>query len=110
VRIALEVSLIAAGILLIGFGAWMLAKSRVPSWAKGIWKWPLGDNLSPIVARLMGWSSVLVGVACLPATVMFAQWDRSPTTWLASLTTMFMAGAGLFPWIWSVTLSRSKPA
>jgi hypothetical protein len=46
VRFAIEVLLVAAGILLIGFGAWLIAKSRVPSWATGVWKWQLGDNLN----------------------------------------------------------------
>jgi hypothetical protein len=49
----------------IPFGAWVIAKSQLPSWVKGIWKWPLGDNLSPTVADLQGWASVLVGAASL---------------------------------------------
>ena len=106
----IEVGLLAAGLMLFALGAWMLLNSRVPSWAKGIWKWPLGDNLSPTVARLMGWSSLLVGVACGPTAVMFAVWDRSATTWVSAMAAMFLSGAGLFPWIWSVSLSHRKTA
>ena len=106
----IELALMVAGLMLFGFGAWMLLNSRVPGWMTGIWKWPLGDNLSPTVARLMGWSALLAGVGCGPTAVLVAVWDRSPTAWLASMTAMFLAGAGLFPWVWSVSLSRSKPA
>jgi hypothetical protein len=109
VHLIIGVALIVAGVALFGFGAWLLLKSRVPTWVKGVWKWPLGDNLSPTVARLMGWSALLVGVACGPAAVMVAIWDRSPTTWVSAMAAMFLAGAGLFPWIWSVSLSRTKP-
>jgi hypothetical protein len=110
VHLVIEVALMGAGLALVGFGAWLLRKSRVPSWVNGIWKWPLGDNLSPTVARLMGWSALLVGVACGPTAVMAAVWDRSPTTWVAAMASMFLAGAGLFPWVWSVSLSHSNPA
>ncbi len=49
----------------IPFGAWVIAKSRLPSWMRGIWKWPLGNNLSPEVAGLQGWAAVLAGAAAL---------------------------------------------
>ncbi len=109
-HLVLTVLLIAGGLLLVGFGSWMVYSSRLPSWVKGIWKWPLGDNLSPTVARLMGWSAFLVGVACGPTAVLVLVWDRSPTTWVSAMAAMFLSGAGLFPWIWSVSLSRSKTA
>jgi len=32
---------------------------------KGIWKWPLGNNLTPEVASLQGWASALVGAGSL---------------------------------------------
>ncbi len=57
--------LILSGAATIPFGAWVIAKSRLPHWMSGIWKWPLGDNLSPEVANLQGWASLLVGVAAL---------------------------------------------
>jgi hypothetical protein len=108
VNLVFEVALILSGVALLGLGAWLLLKSRVPSWCTGIWKWPLGDNLSPSVARLMGWSALLVGVASGGTAVLVALWDRSPAMWIASLTAVLFAIAGLFPWIWSVKLSRSK--
>jgi FKBP-type peptidyl-prolyl cis-trans isomerase FkpA len=49
----------------IPFGAWVIAKSRLPSWMRGIWKWPLGDNLSAEVAELQGWAALLAGAAAL---------------------------------------------
>lgn len=49
----------------IPFGAWAIAKSRLPSWMKGIWKWPLGNSLTPEVANLQGWASALVGAGSL---------------------------------------------
>jgi FKBP-type peptidyl-prolyl cis-trans isomerase FkpA len=59
------VVLVLGGASTIPFGAWVLAKSRLPSWMKGIWKWPLGNNLSPEVAGLQGWAAVLAGAAAL---------------------------------------------
>jgi hypothetical protein len=110
VNLVYEGALMAAGLMLFGLGSWVLLKSRVPSWCRGIWKWPLGDNLSPTVARLMGWSALLVGVSCGPTAVMVAVWDRTPTTYVAAMAAMFLAGAGLFPWAWSVSLSHRKTA
>ena len=109
-NLVLEIALMVSGVTLFGFGAWLLLKSRVPSWCTGVWKWPLGDNLSPTVARLMGSSALLVGVACGPTAVVVAIWDRSPATWIASLTSMFLVGAGAFSWIWGVSLSRRNIA
>jgi hypothetical protein len=106
----IAVVLLAAGVMLFAIGSWMLLNSRVPKWVKGIWKWPLGDNLSPTVARLMGWSSLLVGVGCGPTAVLVARWDWSATTWVSAMAAMFLSGAGLFPWVWSVSLSHSTPA
>jgi hypothetical protein len=96
-------------VLLIGFGGWLLSKSRVPAWMKGVWKWPLGDDLTPAVAGLLGWSNVLVGAACIPAGFMLG-WDRSPMTWIALSIAMFLVGAGTFALVWSILLSRSTRA
>ena len=59
------VLLVLCGASGIPFGAWVIAKSRLPSWMKGIWKWPLGNNISPEVANLQGWASALVGAGSL---------------------------------------------
>jgi hypothetical protein len=42
--------------------------------------------------------------------VLVARWDWSATTWVSAMAAMFFSGAGLFPWVWSVSLSHSKPA
>jgi hypothetical protein len=105
-RFLLLGALLSAGAFLIGFGGWLLNKSRVPAWMKGIWKWPLGDDLTPTVARLLGWSNVLVGATSIPVGVVLG-WDRSPMTWIAASIAMFLVGAGTFALVWSIFLSRS---
>lgn len=109
-RITLEILLILGAIFLVATGTWFFAKSRLPSWMTGIWRWPLGDNLTATVVHLMGWASVLVAAACVPTIVVLVLWDRSTATHLAELTSMFLAGAGSFGLIWSVVLSRSNAA
>lgn len=37
---------------------------------KGVWKWPLGGDLSPTVARLYGWANVIVGLDSLVLAVL----------------------------------------
>jgi hypothetical protein len=107
VRGFFEVVLLIAGIFGNSLGGWLIAKARLPSWAKGFWKWPLGDNLTLAVVRTMGWANVLAGLACLSASVaLLVVWDRGD--WIASLTAMFLAGAASFAGIWSVVLSHSK--
>ena len=108
-RITLEILLILGAIFLAVTGGWFFAKSRVPSWMTGIWRWPLGNNLTSTVVHLMGWASVLVAAACLPTVVVLVLGDRSTATHLAELSSMFLAGAGSFGFIWAVVLSRSKP-
>jgi Na+(H+)/acetate symporter ActP len=108
VRFVLEVILVLAATFMVALGIWLVAKSRLPSWMTGIWKWPLGDNLSANVVQMMGWASVLVGAACMPTVVVLALWDQSPTTRLAEVSSMFLVGAGSFGFISSVVLSRSK--
>jgi len=106
----LEIVLLIAGLAMIGFGAWLIAKSKVPAWLKGIWKWPMGDNLTPTVARLWGWANVLAGAACLPTLVLLVLWDRGPGTWIAGMLAMLFAGAASFASVWCLALSRMKPA
>jgi Na+(H+)/acetate symporter ActP len=110
VRVALAVLLLVLGVPLTGFGAWLIAKSRLPTWMRGIWKWPLGDNLSLEVVRMVGWASVLAGSACPPMIVLLILWNRGTTAWIASIVAMLFAGAAAFATIWSVRLSRTNPA
>jgi hypothetical protein len=96
------------GTLSLAIGVW-LAKSRLRAWMKGIWKWPVGDNLTPTVARTLGWANILAAVARPPAIVLIL-WSRGSSAWLASTLAMFLAGAASFAGIWSVLVSRTKPA
>ena len=96
---------------MIGFGAWLIAKSKLPAWLKGIWKRPLGDNLTPTVSRpvglgkrhgLCGVSTNLgalgpVGLQCSGA-------------WIASMVAMLFVGAASFALVWCLALSRMNPA
>ena len=109
-RAALAVLLIVLGVQLIAFGGWLIAKSRLPTWMKGIWKWPLGDNLSPEVARMLGWASVLAGLGCPPMVLLLILWNRGTVAWTASLLAMLFAGAAAFATTWSVWLSRKNQA
>jgi Na+(H+)/acetate symporter ActP len=110
VRSVLQVILLVASVLLIGQGIWLFANSRLPSWVKGVWKWPLGDNYPAAVAHLMGWASVLAGAACLPTLVLLGSWDRSTTSEIAIVIAMFFAGAASFSSAWCLFLSRTKLA
>jgi hypothetical protein len=56
----------------IPFAGWTIRKSRLPSWMKGRWKWPLGNNLSPRVATLQGWANLFVGASSLVLLVLVA--------------------------------------
>ena len=107
-RIALEASLLALAVVTVGFGIWLLARSTFPGWMKGIWKWPLGDCSSPQLVHLMGWSSLLVGVACVPTAYVESTWDRSTATLLSAMVAMFFAGGSLFAWSWGFFLSRGR--
>jgi hypothetical protein len=101
--------LVIAGIFAFSLGGWMIANGRLPSWAKGFWKWPLGENLTATVVRTTGWANVLAGFACPPAIALLIVWDRSAGAWIAAMTAMFLAGAASFAGIWSVVLSRIEP-
>jgi Na+(H+)/acetate symporter ActP len=109
-REGLQIFLVVGAVFLLGQGIWFFANSRLPSWMKGIWKWPLGDNYPAAVAHLIGWASVLAGGAAIPTLVVLGLWDRSTATGIAEMTSMFLAGAASFAMAWSVFLSRSKLA
>jgi hypothetical protein len=109
-QFALEGFLVIGAIFLFATGIWFLAKSKLPSWMTGIWKWPLGDNLTATVVQMMGWASLLLGAACMPTVVVLALWDQSTATHLAQISAAFLLGGGLFGFVWSLALSRSKPA
>jgi len=105
---AIVVVLICAAIS-IPMGAWMIGKSRLPSWARGFWKWPMGDNLSATVARQLGVALLLVGAACL---VLVDVVIRMPLHdlgfWIAWAATVLLLAAGLVVYARSVTLSKRK--
>jgi hypothetical protein len=102
------VVLVVAGIFAYSLGGWLIAKGRLPSWAKGFWKWPLGDDLTPAVVRTMGCANLLAGFGCPPAIALVIIWDRSAGGWIAAMTAMFLAGAASSAAVLSVVLSRSK--
>jgi hypothetical protein len=105
-RAIYAVILVLLGIASAGFGVWYIAKGRLPAWMKGIWRWPMGDNLTHDVVRALGWASLLVAAACPPTILMLTVWNRSPDVWLASMAAMFLVGAASFALVWSVVLSR----
>jgi hypothetical protein len=94
------------GLASIPFGIWLLNASRLPTWMKGIWKWPLGDNVTRAVLRLQGWAYVLIGAGALVASV--EVWSPHVTAVFVGLVGMFLAGAASFAFVWSVGLSRAK--
>ena|GEM_PF-2818723 len=109
-RVVLQIFLLVGGVGLIGQGIWLIAKSRLPSWMKGIWKWPLGEGSPAAVANLFGWSSLLVGAACAPTVLFLGLWDRSTTSEISQIASIFLIGAGSFALAWCVFFSRSKLA
>jgi uncharacterized membrane protein SpoIIM required for sporulation len=106
VRVVVQILLVFACLFAVGQGIWFFANSRLPSWMRGIWKWPLGDNHPASVARLIGWASVLAGGAVIPTLVVLGLWDQSTATGIAEISSMFLAGAASFAMAWSVFLSR----
>lgn len=106
----LGIVLALAGIAGVGLGAWLIAQGRLPNWVKGIWKWPLGDNLTHDVVRTLGWANVLAAAACVPGILVLIIWNRSSGLLLAAMAAMFLIGAATFGGVWSVVLSRLKPA
>jgi len=90
-------------------GAWMIAKSRLPSWARGFWKWPMGDNLSATVAKQLGLALLLVGAACLVLVdVVLRMPFHDLEFWITRIVTVLLLG-GLVVYARRVTLSKRKP-
>jgi hypothetical protein len=105
----IAVILICAAIV-IPMGAWIIAKSRLPLWAKGIWKWPMGDNLSATVARQLGLGLLLVGSAGLLLVVVVLRMAfHDLGFWVAWVATALLLVLGLVVYARSVTLSNRKP-
>jgi hypothetical protein len=73
---------------------------------KGVWKWPLGDNVTPTVIHLEGWAGVLVGAGSLIASISLLL--PYLTAVLVGMLAIFLVGASSFAWVWSVQLSRTK--
>jgi len=96
----------------VPMGAWMIAKSRLPSWARGIWKWPMGDNLSAAVARQLGVALLLISAACLVLVVVVLRVPLHDLGfWVAWAATVLFLALGLVVYIRSVVLSRrTQPA
>ena|SRR5579859_3125066 len=93
----------------IPMGAWMIAKSMLPSWARGIWKWPMGDNLSVSVARQLGVALLLVSAACLVLVVVVLRVPLHDLGfWVAWAATVLFLALGLVVYVRSVVLSRRK--
>ena len=103
---ALGVLALAMGLASIPVGVWLLRASRLPAWMTGIWKWPLGDNVTPTVLHLQGWAFELTGVAALVAALVVVVPHRAVV--FGGLIGMFLAGAATFAWVWSVALSRRR--
>ena len=57
----------------IGFGVWIIASGRLPSWVKGPFRWPLGDAVTPRIAVVVGWASAIAGLASLSLRQRFAR-------------------------------------
>jgi peptidylprolyl isomerase/FKBP-type peptidyl-prolyl cis-trans isomerase FkpA len=95
----------------IPFGAWVIAKSRLPFWMRGIWKWPLGNNLSPEVAGLQGWAAVLAGAAAVLTLIPLL---RLPARDVTSRAVLAVAVLFLLvcvaAYVRSVVLSHRAPA
>jgi FKBP-type peptidyl-prolyl cis-trans isomerase FkpA len=95
----------------IPFGAWVIAKSRLPSWMTGIWKWPLGENLSPEVVYWQGWAGVVVGAAALVTLIPLLNgphWSATSRTGLALV--VLLLPVGVVAEARSILLSRRAPA
>jgi hypothetical protein len=78
----------------IPFAYWTISKSRLPSWMEGMWKWPLGNDLSPRVATLYGWANLFVGASSLALLVLVAALPASPNGYADQVR--LMVGSALF--------------
>lgn len=110
-RVVGAVVLILGAALTIPFGAWVIAKSRLPSWMRGIWKWPLGDNLSLEAVNLQGWAGVLVGGGALVALVPLLRLpDGSATSRTGVAVAVLFLLVGVVAYVRSIVLSYRAPA
>ncbi len=102
--------LILGAASLIPFGAFLIAKSRLPSWMRGVWKWPLGDNLSPEVVNLQGWTGVLVGGGALVALVPLLRLpDGGATSRAGVAVAVLFLLVGVVAYVRSIVLSYRAP-
>jgi len=99
----------------IPMGMWILITSRWPSWLRGWMRWPLGNQLSPQVVRLQGWSYVFVGSASAVLAVLLAAFPSllaSPTwpvrwiVWITLAVAVALMLGGVVPYLRSLRLSR----
>jgi hypothetical protein len=60
--------LLMLALAVIGFGVWIIACRRLPSWVKGPLRWPLGDVVTPRIAVIVGWASAIAGVGLVIVT------------------------------------------
>jgi len=103
-------SLFALLIALLGvpFGVWLIMNGRLPAWMTGFWTWPLGNNVTTTVARHLGWACLLVGAAALCASALVLLPESIAV--FGALIVLGLLGAGMYPLVWGVWLSRTKPA
>src|SRR4029077_6616009 len=110
-RVAAAVVLVLAAAAAIPFGAWLIANSRLPSWMRGIWKWPLGENLSPEVAYWQGWAGVVVGAAALVTLIPLLNGpDGSAVSRAGLALAILFLIVGVVASVRSVVLSHRPPA
>jgi FKBP-type peptidyl-prolyl cis-trans isomerase FkpA len=103
--------LVLCAALTIPFGASVIAKSRLPSWMTGIWKWPLGEDLSPEVVYWQGWAGVAVGAAALVTLIPLLNgpdWSATSRAGLALVALLLLVG--VVAEVRSIVLSRRPPA
>jgi hypothetical protein len=105
------VFLVLCGASGIPFGAWVIAKSRLPSWMKGIWKWPLGNNISSEVANLQGWASALVGAGSLVLLIpLLLLPRRDAVSRVGVAVAVLFVLVGVIAYVRSVVLSHQSSA
>ena len=106
----IEVVAVGLGIALVSFGAWLIARASLPPWVKGIWKWPLGSNLTTRVIHMQGWACILIGFSCWAASALHLLAPRSVAAWSAVAVTVLLLASGLVLYVRSLLLSRGKLA
>jgi hypothetical protein len=109
-RVVGAVVLVLAGASMILFGGSVISKSLLPSWMRGVWKWPLGDNLSPEVVNLQGWTGVLVGGGALVALVPLLRLpDGGATSRAGVAVAVLFLLVGVMAYVRSIVLSYRAP-